>query len=220
MRPLPLLLLLACLICPAPAGAAMRQGLFHSLEIPSNPAREIEQWRRFSRKYHGERAVYAMCGGEGSLCSSALNHWRQTLFGLKGQPPRQILDDINRTVNALVTYRADGWQPGRKDQWASPLESIENGGDCEDIAILKYVSLMELGFAEKQLRLVIVREKASGKGHAILAVNLKGRHFILDSLDDGVRPENEVTAYLPLYSISGKKRWLNLAYRRVSELDE
>ena len=222
MRPLALFLslLFSCLIGTIPASpGGLRQGLFHSLEVPSNPAREIEQWRRFSKQYRDEEAVYAMCGGAGSLCSPAINHWRRTLRALRGKPAREMLSRINLAVNTLVPYRADGWQPGRKDQWASPLQSIANGGDCEDIAILKYISLMELGFAEKQLRLVVVKDKSSGKGHAVLAVNVKGRQFILDSLTDKVMAEREVTSYLPLYSISGKRRWLHLAYRKVSSAE-
>jgi hypothetical protein len=31
--------------------------------------------------------------------------------------------------------------------------------------------------------------------------------------------EREVTSYLPLYSISGKRRWLHLAYRKVSSAE-
>jgi predicted transglutaminase-like cysteine proteinase len=219
MRNLLLTVALAGLAMASPAPAAgLQPGLFQSLEVPSNPAREIAQWQRFSRKYRDEAAVYALCGGEGSLCSPALRQWRQTLAGLRGRSPADMLKGVNSTVNALVRYRADGWQPGRDDEWASPLESIENGGDCEDIAILKYVSLMELGFAEKQLRLVVVRDKATGRGHAVLAVKLQSGRYILDSLDSAVRPERKVTSYQPLYSISGKRRWLHLAWRKLSQL--
>ncbi len=216
MRYLALLVVFACLNVSPSAAEGLRKGLFQSLEVPSNPAREVGQWRRFFNKYRNEQAVYAMCGSEGSLCSPALHHWRRLVSSLKGRPARQSLDKINSTINALVEYRADGWQPGRKDQWASPLESIANGGDCEDIAILKYISLMELGFSERNLRLVIVRDMATGRAHALLAVNLKGRNYILDNLSNEVRPERNVKTYLPLYSISGKSRWLHLAYRRVA----
>ena len=35
-------------------------GLFNSIEVATNPSREIAQWQRFSRKYQGEKAVYVL----------------------------------------------------------------------------------------------------------------------------------------------------------------
>ena len=190
-------------------------GLFNSIEVATNPSWEIAQWQRFSRKYQGEKAVYVLCDSEGSLCSPDLRRWRQLIQSQRGGGRYDLLDGINRGINDLVAYRNDNWVPGKKDRWASPLESITNGGDCEDIAILKYVSLLELGFSEQQLRLVIVMERRRNEGHALLAVKLKKTWIILDSLSDTIQSDEAVTGYLPLYSISGKKRWLHLAYRKA-----
>ena len=55
-----------------------------SLEIATNSSWEVKRWRSFSRKYDREKAVYEMCGGEGSLCSPRLREWRQMLEDLEG----------------------------------------------------------------------------------------------------------------------------------------
>ena len=205
------------LVAQASGQLGVHVGLFDSIEVATNPSREIAQWQHFSRKYQGEKAVYFLCDSEGSLCSPGLRRWRDLIQLLRDAGRYDLLDGINRGINDLVVYRNDNWVPGKKDRWASPLESIANGGDCEDIAILKYVSLLELGFSEQQLRLVIVKERKRNEGHALLAVKLKKTWIILDSLSDTIQSDEAVTGYMPLYSISGKKRWLHFAYRMVGQ---
>ena len=61
-------------------------------------------------------------------------------------------------------------QWGVADRWSAPLATLTSGrGDCEDYAIAKYVALIEAGFAEDDVRLVIVRDIAIGEDHAIVA---------------------------------------------------
>jgi len=189
--------------------------LFGSLEVVTNSAVEKVEWRRFLRKYQNEAAVYMLCDGDNNLCSPGLRRWRTLIASLQGASTYVQLDKVNRAINALVKYRSDDWVPSIKDRWASPLESISNGGDCEDYAILKYVTLRELGFSEAHLRLVIVKDRERGNDHAVLAVILKHSTIILDNRTDTILPQEQVTAYIPLYSISGTKRWFLLAYRRT-----
>lgn len=196
----------------APAQAT-RTMLMGSLEILTNPAGQLQQWRRFSRKYADEKAVYALCS-TASLCSPVLRRWRELLVELREAPAFDRLDAVNRYVNDTVTYRPDNWVPGKKDQWASPLETLENGGDCEDIAILKYVSLLELGFSEDQLRLVVLKDRALGRGHAVLSVRLRGGLVVvLDNLSLDLVPEDRLARYEPIYSVSGERRWMYLRIR-------
>ena len=42
----------------------------------------------------------------------------------------------------------------KKDYWATPIEFMGTGaGDCEDYAIAKYFSLINLGIPEDKLRI-------------------------------------------------------------------
>ena len=69
------------------------------------------------------------------------------------------LDVVNSTMNRLpsITDKAH-WN--RNEYWATPLETITTfGGDCEDIAIVKWLVLNHLGVPNEHLRLAYVRVK-------------------------------------------------------------
>jgi predicted transglutaminase-like cysteine proteinase len=98
----------------------------------------------------------------------------------------------NNTLNKLP-WIADKEHWDKVDYWATPLETISTfGGDCEDIAIAKWVMLRYLGVPANKLRLAYVKLKASGENHMILAyvdrIDLpreqREKHtWILDSID-------------------------------------
>ena len=71
------------------------------------------------------------------------------------------------------------------DYWQTPLEFLLCGyGDCEDYAIIKYVSLINLGFDPERLFLTIVEDQFSGKMHMVLSyfVQWGKAPLILDNL--------------------------------------
>jgi predicted transglutaminase-like cysteine proteinase len=48
----------------------------------------------------------------------------------------------------------------QEDYWSTPREFLISGrGDCEDYAIIKYFTLIKLGFDERKLFLTSVKEK-------------------------------------------------------------
>jgi len=54
-----------------------------------------------------------------------------------------------------IIYTQDTALWGKKDYWATPEETLRNfKGDCEDIAIAKYFSLLRQGIPSERLRLV------------------------------------------------------------------
>jgi predicted transglutaminase-like cysteine proteinase len=73
-------------------------------------------------------------------------------------------------------------QHGVPDLWSSPLVTFTSGqGDCEDYAIAKLVALRELGFADDDLRLLVVFERGAPALHAVAAVRFEGRWLVLDN---------------------------------------
>ncbi len=56
------------------------------------------------------------------------------------------------------------------DYWATPPQSLRGRGDCEDYALLKYATLRDLGFPERDLRIIIVNDLRKGIGHAVVSV--------------------------------------------------
>ncbi|PHQ56277.1 MAG: hypothetical protein COA30_04960 [Sulfurimonas sp.] len=57
-----------------------------------------------------------------------------------------------------------------EDFWSTPKEFLRSGyGDCEDYVIIKYFSLLTLGFDEHKLFLTVVKEKFQGSSHMVLS---------------------------------------------------
>lgn len=78
------------------------------------------------------------------------------------------LEVVNSTLNRLPTLR-DRKHWNREDYWATPLETITTfGGNCEDIAIVKWLVLNHLGVTNENLRLAYVKVKESGADHMVL----------------------------------------------------
>jgi predicted transglutaminase-like cysteine proteinase len=76
---------------------------------------------------------------------------------------------VNDTMNNLP-WIADERHWKNADYWATPMETIATfGGDCEDIAIAKWVMFRHLGIPAEKLRLAYVKVKATGENHMILA---------------------------------------------------
>ena len=130
------------------------------------------------------------------------------------------MEELNRFINSW-TYRFDQENYGDDDYWATPLQFLRRSGDCEDYAIIKYVSLRALGFPADKLRIVVVRDVLRNIAHAVLAVYLDNDILIMDSLFDGVLPHHQVTFYAPQYSVNEKRRWAHITpiARRPSTLN-
>jgi predicted transglutaminase-like cysteine proteinase len=68
-----------------------------------------------------------------------------------------------------LPWIADRQKYSTSDYWATPLETVMTyGGDCEDIAITKFVILRMLGVPAEKMRLAHVVLRSSGKHHMVL----------------------------------------------------
>ena len=110
-----------------------------------------------------------------------------------------------------MPYIADVDNYGIDDVWQTPYELMERGGDCEDYAIAKYISLKRLGVSESEMRILIVKDqKLGGELHAILEVKVDEVAVILDNQAKVALPEAKINHYQPIYAINEAKWW---AYR-------
>ena len=83
-------------------------------------------------------------------------------------PVMEKVELVNKTLNHLP-WIADSTHWKQADYWASPMETIATfGGDCEDIAIVKWVVLVHLGVTREHLRLAYVKIKKTGENHMVL----------------------------------------------------
>lgn len=132
------------------------------------------------------------------------------IAAFRGMPLRTMAQKVNDTVNARP-YILDNRNWGQTDYWATPVEFLERGGDCEDFAIAKYTALRALGVPEERLRLAIVHDKEKNIPHAVLVVYEEGTALILDNQTPGVRDSSRVGRYRPIFSINRTAWWLHTA---------
>lgn len=97
---------------------------------------------------------------------------------------------INSEINKFK-YKSDLSLYKKKDYWATPKEFLKNnGGDCEDYAIMKYSLLKRIGYKPEDMKFIYTNYKdKTGKdiGHLVLSVkNKNGKEVILDNTK--VRP--------------------------------
>lgn len=116
---------------------------------------------------------------------------------------------VNDTMHKLP-WIADKAHWKKDDYWATPIETLATfGGDCEDIAIAKWILLRHLGIPKENLRLAYVKVKATGENHMILAyvdrIDLPREErlettWILDNIDKRLLKATERTDLLAIYS--------------------
>lgn len=132
-------------------------------------------------------------------------HWRTQMQHLDYENELVELYKLNTLINQDVTYVSDYHHYHKKDVWADPVTTLEEGGDCEDIALLKAASLYRLRWPENRMHLLVgyLVEKGEPESHAVLLVeNFKGEQFILRSITNQVISP-DVFRFIPLYAVDG-----------------
>jgi predicted transglutaminase-like cysteine proteinase len=161
---------------------------------------------RFSKEYASFKS--GACGApEMNKCN--FDKWMAFLDGLKDKDLVTQIRDINDYMNR-APYITDPVNWGEKDFWATPGEFMAKFGDCEDYAISKYMSLRYLGYEEKDLRVVAVKDLNLKIGHAILVVFYQGTPYVLDNQIKQVVPATKIKHYMPVFSINTKAWWKHL----------
>ncbi|SLN28188.1 transglutaminase-like cysteine peptidase [Oceanibacterium hippocampi] len=208
-------LLLACGLAgtvtrAAEAPLAVETGLFGSLEFPSHDLGAFPQWRHILAGLPAFRMAVNACARDETNCSNfSVARWVARKMLLEGQPNSRQLAGVNQFVNSLATA-PDAPLAKPDGRWAGPKETLREGGDPLDLAVLKYVLLRELGFADHQLRIVIVTDTLRDRPHAVLIVRTRGT-WVLDSRSDHLQKAADMRFYLPHISLNGETRWAHMA---------
>ena len=127
-----------------------------------------------------------------------------------GASIRDRMNRVNLAVNRAIRYQTDSETYGKADRWASPSETLKRrAGDCEDYALLKMAALAAQGVPLKDMSLVVLYDQKRSFYHAVLSVEVQGRHYILDNLRDQVLLDTQLPDYMPLFSISAGKGFLH-----------
>lgn len=186
-------------------------GLFGSMEFSSPNLGAIPQWVAVMARIRSERETIRACDHDHGACPTRrVRTWRQHTDTLGSSAPTAQIDAVNRYVNSVVPYITDYENYGVSDYWAAPLEFLRRSGDCEDYAITKFISLLDLGHENSAMRIVVVNDIVRNIAHAVLAVEVGGEVLILDSLIAEVADDRRLPQYVPQYSVNLDTRWAHI----------
>lgn len=145
----------------------------------------------------------------GAAAKLRVAQWRALVVENAARPPAEKLESVNRFINR-IPYVADQANWGVPDYWATPYELLAvNGGDCEDYAIAKYFSLLEMGVAAEQLQMLFVLTGERLEPHIVLAYQPADAidPLILDNLSAAIEPLSQRHDLSPLYAFNPAGLW-------------
>ena len=159
-------------------------------------------------KHRFDQAINSIIIEESRLYSSQDRHivrFRNSIDHLKDAEPFVQVYRVNAIVNKDVVYKHDYDHYGKSDVWGFPIETLEEGGDCEDFAFLKLIALLHLGWDEEKLKIIVgehIGNKDKKEFHAVLLVTLpNGADVLLSNTHRLTLPPDLDDDFIPLYSI-------------------
>lgn len=200
LRDLPAQVKLASVANAAFAPVGYYPALFGSDERKSANLKPFTKWTQMFDRFDASMQTDAGI--------RTIDKLKADLDGLQGQPLRVMAQQVDRIMNR-VPYIEDSKNWGKSDYWATPVEFLTRGGDCEDFAIAKYTALRALGVPEERLRIAIVHDIAKDTPHAILIVYADEGAMILDNQSRVTRFADSVDNYRPIFSINRQGWWLH-----------
>ncbi|KJS17504.1 MAG: hypothetical protein VR78_05965 [Hoeflea sp. BRH_c9] len=144
--------------------------------------------------------------GHVEYCSRNASDCRNRSAGSKLQPARMdVLQGVNKAVNRAIKPTSDKAAFGREEFWTADARA----GDCEDFALAKRAKLLRKGFEPSQLLLTMGHNSA--EPHAVLVVRTQDGDYVLDNLDDDVRPvQSARMSFLKIQSPEHGGLWLRV----------
>ena len=176
--------------------------LFGSQERRSANLKPFTKWTSMFDRFESSMAT--------ASSQDVMGEMKAGLVSLKGLPLSTMAQRVNTMMNR-TPYILDNQNWGQSDYWATPVEFMKRGGDCEDFAIAKYVALRALGVPEERLRIAIVHDLQKDIPHAVLIVYADEGAMILDNQSSDARMADSVNRYRPIFSINRSGWWLHTA---------
>lgn len=167
--------------------------------------------------YQSETLINTMNSRHGFDGRNFLNAWFDVIDRNRTKPVEEQIKAVNDFFNLRIRYSTDILIWKKSDYWATPLETMGiRAGDCEDFAIAKYVSLIELGVPPEKLRLIYVKATIpEDVGSRIEAHMVLGYYpipnaipLIFDSLIPKIESALVRTDLKPVYSFNTQGLWV------------
>ena len=145
----------------------------------------------------------------GAPAQPKFDNWRKLVNSLTDSSDPERMKRINNFFNQQIQFGEDITIWGQLDYWATPIETLgRSAGDCEDFAIAKYFSLLQVGVQPDKLRLIYVRAKTgttdATQAHMVLAyyATPDAEPLIMDNLIGEIRPASRRPDLVPVFSFN------------------
>jgi len=164
-----------------------------------------------SSRLDKSKIINALDSNYGERAAKRGQAWFNVMDNSNNLMDSEKLENVNRFFN-MLRFIDDIKLWGDKNYWATPIEFIGvNGGDCEDFAIAKYFTLLELGIPDEKMRITMVKAVRLNQYHMVVAYyETPGSvPLILDNIEGLIKPASERQDLIPVYSFNGKQLWLN-----------
>ena len=164
----------------------------NSIKLSKNDIKKIEE-------HHLRNAIYLR-----------LKKYIELKKNIKDFSVEKKLNYVNSFYNKILPIH-DSKKYSSDDYWATPKEFMIDGkGDCEDYAIAKYFTLLEVGIEKEKLFLTIVKVKSETNYHMVLSYleNKNSIPLILDNLSFKVLPFDKRKDLIPEVIFNEKEAFI------------
>lgn len=190
----------------------------YRFDIPESfyaEASALPAWAHMLERHNSERTTIADCLAFEEKCAGRLKGLRHIIQKGADLEPHDQLRLVNRYINKR-RYKRDrrqvsasvtqGGEARLRNQWSTLLEFLNRGGDCEDYATAKYFLLRELGFAARDMRIVVSFDRSVRAHHAVLAIRQSDGSSWLMETDNTIRKTRQ-SGYRFIYAINEFGIW-------------
>lgn len=149
----------------------------------------------------------------GASARNRVTDWKHLIQNNSNKSEAEKLELVNRFFNQ-TPFVSDMEHWGKEDYWATPIEMLAtSGADCEDFAIGKYFTLVQMGVPIKKLQITYVKARnwnPINQAHMVLAYypSPEAIPIILDNLIPEIKSASLRKDLTPVYSFNGEGLWL------------
>ena len=147
----------------------------------------------------------------GAQAVSRLNSLLAMMESQKGLPEIQVVTNVNNFFNQ-VEYHPDIKTWHKSDYWASRLEFLGKGqGDCEDYAVAKFLTMIQLNVPENKLFLTYVKARDFAESaHMVVTYYKKPGTvpYVLDNYNPKILPATSRKDLVPVYRFTARELYL------------
>jgi len=167
----------------------------------------------FSAAVDFDRLLASLVQRFGQQSALSLHDWQRMVESAGNLGAQDKLKRVNEFFNRRIRFGEDQQIWGQSEYWATPMETLGKGaGDCEDFAIAKYFTLLNLSIPDNQLRLIYVKARIGGESSSVTQAHMVLAYYptpdaeplILDNLITEIRPAPRRPDIKPIFSFNSQ----------------